>query len=214
MGSPLAPIVAHLFMDNFESDLLNRFPQMKLWLWFVHDVYALHSLTDRCWEKFLSDINSINPKILFTLKHEKDNKLPFLDVLIEKNKNGFVFDVYRKPTFYPRFIDGTSFHPLNQKLAFINCGIERIFNLELDSDKQMKELEFLRSCCHYNNLCPKHVDRIFQQIKWKRDLHNITTLQIDRQDKKFMSLPFDNFNQMISKKTEKIGCCCRLLYQK
>ena len=42
----------------------------------------------------------------FTCEYDKDNKLPFLDVLVHKEDKGFMISVYRKPTFtglYTRF---------------------------------------------------------------------------------------------------------------
>ncbi len=141
MGSPLAPILANLFMESFEMKLMKKYPQTKFWVRFVDDIFALHCLTERGFLKFLNDINSINPKIQITVEREIEGKLHFLDVLVERKKQSFIY-VYRKPTFCPRYIVGKSSHPLSQKLAFLHSGIERIFQLGVDDQKQLDELKF------------------------------------------------------------------------
>ena len=49
-------------------------------------------------EVFVWHLNGVEFKIKFTLNHEKDNFIPFLDVGITKNANWLVTRVCRKPT--------------------------------------------------------------------------------------------------------------------
>ncbi len=42
MGS-LAPILANLFMENFEENLFAKYPVLKLWVRYVDDVFILHT---------------------------------------------------------------------------------------------------------------------------------------------------------------------------
>jgi hypothetical protein len=49
-------------------------------------------------QSVLDHMNKQNPHIQFTLAVENNNKLPFLDVLIEKVDDHLVTSVYRKPT--------------------------------------------------------------------------------------------------------------------
>jgi hypothetical protein len=44
-------------------------------------------------------MNSQHPNILFAMEIEKDGRLPFLDILIHRRKDGKLgHSVYRKPT--------------------------------------------------------------------------------------------------------------------
>jgi hypothetical protein len=47
----------------------------------------------------LNYINNIHPNINFTMETEQNNNLPFLDMTIQRNSNGFHSSIYRKPTF-------------------------------------------------------------------------------------------------------------------
>ena len=49
-------------------------------------------------EVFVWHLNGVEFKIKFTLSHEKDNFIPFLDVGKTKKANRLVTRVYRKPT--------------------------------------------------------------------------------------------------------------------
>lgn len=45
---------------------------------------------------FLTEINSIDPKIQFCLEIKSKNKLPLQDVILERKETEFVRQVYRK----------------------------------------------------------------------------------------------------------------------
>ena len=88
MGSALSPLIANLYMEHFEQMALRSFPfTPKEWKSYVDDIFAkwCHGL-DKL-KEFLSHINSLSKHIKFTIEIEKDNQLPFLDVLLTK-KNG------------------------------------------------------------------------------------------------------------------------------
>ncbi len=168
---------------------------------FVDDIFILHNLTNRGLDNLVKTLNLIHTKIQFTLEVENQGQLPFLDVLVEHKQNVFQFDIYRKPTFCLRYVDGLSAHPISQKLAFIHSSIQRIFCFQLDEEKTVKELNFLRKCCVQNHLNPNNVDKIFRKIKKKLDLLKVTSLVgIAKTEKKFMSLPFNNVNLIIAQK--------------
>ena len=77
MGSPLSPILANLFMEEFEQALTTFGLTPKLWLRYVDDTFVLwpHSVHD------LDEFHKQNSSIHFTIEHEKDNKIAFLDVM-------------------------------------------------------------------------------------------------------------------------------------
>ena len=50
-------------------------------------------------EKFNKYLNTEYATIKFTSEKEVNGSLPFLDVLISQNKEGFTATVYHKPTF-------------------------------------------------------------------------------------------------------------------
>ena len=83
-------------------------------------------------QDFITILNEIDPKIKFTFETEKNSKLPFLDTLVIREKDGSLSTtVYRKPShtgltisprscqdliFRPQFIDSLNQTRLLKKL--------------------------------------------------------------------------------------------------
>ncbi|XP_072395107.1 uncharacterized protein [Diabrotica undecimpunctata] len=89
MGSPLSPVIANLFMQEIEIRAITTAEyKPKLWLRYVDDTFIIWTHGEEKLNTFLNHINTIHPKIQFTMELEKDQQLPFLDVLIIKKTDG------------------------------------------------------------------------------------------------------------------------------
>ena len=65
MGSPISPIVANLYMENFEVRAINTSPHPSLiWRRFVDDTFVVIKAAHK--QEFLEHINSIDHHIQFT----------------------------------------------------------------------------------------------------------------------------------------------------
>ena len=82
MGSPLSPIVANIFMENFEKEALETAPHpTSLWKRFVDDTFVI--LEAQYKDEFFHHINSLDDNIKFTAETTKaDGSMPFLDTLV------------------------------------------------------------------------------------------------------------------------------------
>ena len=79
--------------------------------------------------------------IKFTLEIESNNSLPFLDVLVVKEKSGnLTTKLYQKPTHPNRFLNFNSQHSLRQKRGIISTLSHRI-NSKLITKKTDKSIE-------------------------------------------------------------------------
>ncbi len=59
MGSPLSPVVANIFMENFENIAITRFRRPpKIWKRYVDDLFVI--LSKYSARSFLGHINNIN----------------------------------------------------------------------------------------------------------------------------------------------------------
>ena len=88
MGSPLSPIIANLYMENFETKALNTAPNPPtLWKRYVDDTFVVIKKCHQ--EEFFHHINSIEESIQFTAEDtHADGTLPFLDVLVIPQPDG------------------------------------------------------------------------------------------------------------------------------
>ena len=98
MGSPLGPILANIFVGYYERTLFNQVTPPLCYYRYVDDTFAIFP-SNEDFNNFLLLLNKLHPSLTFTSEVEVDNKLPFLDVLVEKTSTCFLTSVYRKPTF-------------------------------------------------------------------------------------------------------------------
>ncbi|XP_031637551.1 uncharacterized protein LOC116349982 [Contarinia nasturtii] len=99
MGLSLSPFLCNLFMVQVEERLKNYSLFPRFYHRYVDDciaIVAVNNINDS-----LELFNSICPEIQFTCEVEQNNQLPFLDLLIQRNKDGHIeFDIYREKNIY------------------------------------------------------------------------------------------------------------------
>ena len=59
---------------------------------------------------FHDELNKIDQHITFTIEHEQDGQIPFLDTLVSRNDGTVTTKVYRKPSHTDRYLDFRSHH--------------------------------------------------------------------------------------------------------
>ena len=86
----------------------------------------------------------MEPSIQFTVEMESEGKLPFLDVLLQRDPDrSIATTVYRKSTHTDRYLDFASRHPLAHKIAVVwtlYSRAEAIRSSVPDRDKEMWHL--------------------------------------------------------------------------
>nr|XP_023015434.1 uncharacterized protein LOC111504940 [Leptinotarsa decemlineata] len=125
MGSPLSPVLANLFMEDFETRAIGT-SHLKptCWIRYVDDVFVIWPHGSEDLHAFLNHINSSHPELKFTIEFENNNSLPFLDVLITKSNNSS-HTVYRKPTRTNHYLNAKSHHHPAQINSVLNFVIHR-----------------------------------------------------------------------------------------
>ena len=82
MGSPISPVVANLYMEQFESRALDTAPTPPtMWYRYVDDTMA--KIHENAIDSFSEHLNSIDQHIQFTSEQEKDGRIPFLDTCVK-----------------------------------------------------------------------------------------------------------------------------------
>jgi hypothetical protein len=83
---------------------------------FVDDTFIIWPHGHPSLISFFDHLNSISPNIQFTMEMQKDNSLPFLDVLISQLPDGsLTHQVYRKNMHTDRYLHAHSHHHPTQK---------------------------------------------------------------------------------------------------
>ena len=99
MGSPIIPIMANLYMEEFEIKAINTVEHPPR----VQKRYVDNTLvvTKKSYKKgFLENTSSLDPHIQFTSETSRDDgSIPFLDTLVmPQHDKSLITTVYRKPT--------------------------------------------------------------------------------------------------------------------
>ena len=130
MGSPLAPVLANLFMGHHEREWLQNFGLTEVLFYrrYVDDTFCLfHSEADAV--QFFHYLNSRHINIRFIMEKESENRLPFLDILIDNNQVPVLITVFRKSTFTGLLMNFTSFTSYLYKLGLIRTLIDRAYKI-------------------------------------------------------------------------------------
>ncbi|XP_067650353.1 uncharacterized protein [Haliotis asinina] len=92
----------------------------------------------------LQHLNAQNPQMQFTMQTETDNKLPFLDVLVQRENHTLTTSVYRKPTHTDQYIHFSSYHPIQVRRGVITTLTHRAQNISSTPELHEIELDHLR----------------------------------------------------------------------
>ena len=130
MGSPLAPILANLFLGHHEESWLKHQKANKVIFYerYVDDIFCLFE-KEEDFSGFFDFINSQHKNIKFTYEKEENGTLPFLDVLIKSTQTSFVTTTFYKNTYTGLLTNYFSFTPLKYKLSLVRTLIDRAFKV-------------------------------------------------------------------------------------
>ena len=101
MGSPLAPVLANIFMGFQESKWLNEYNRNKpkFYLRHVDDILAAFN-REQDSLNFLNFLNKSHPNIKFTIENQINHSIAFLDVFISGiNNQNLTLQTYHKSTY-------------------------------------------------------------------------------------------------------------------
>ena len=170
MGSPLGPILANIFMCNFETGALAQYlGTLPLnYYRYVDDCFLVFGSRAQC-DVFFNYLNSRHPNIKFTKEVENDNSLPFLDIKITRNEELLIStSVYHKPTFSGLYLQWKSFVPKHYKISLVYCLLFRAWRICSDSGLFHNEVGFIKSTLVANGYPTNFLNRCIRKFKQNR----------------------------------------------
>ena len=165
MGSPLAPVIANIFLCNLENQFLdNCTSQTKPFFYrrYLDDTFILFKTATEA-VKFHDYCNQIHPNIKFTTENEENGKLSFLDVTVMKEDGRFNTSVYRKPSFTGKGTNFFSFIFQKYKLCAIKTLLYRAYKISSTAFQFQIEIKFLRNYFLSNN----YPNKVFNSVLLK-----------------------------------------------
>ncbi|CAF4119666.1 unnamed protein product, partial [Adineta steineri] len=188
MGSPVAPILAHLYMSNLEESI-KQFKGKKpsIFYRYVDDVFMILNGTQKDLAVFVKFMNKLEYSIKFTIEVQSDNKLPFLDVMVERKGGELITYVYRKATDTGLYLKWTSNQPRNYKINLIKCLCTRAKRICSSDTLYNEQLEYYKKIFMANGYPRNVIKKTIRSIELNIN-NNKQPSQIIQ--KVFISLPY------------------------
>ena len=145
MGSPIAPLMADVFM-NWLIDNANKIgcsPQIICR--HVDDIFCTFDSKEKI-DQFFYNLNKFHSNVNFSKEVEADGQMAYLDVLLTKTETGIESTTYRKNTHNGLYNKWERLSPIQYKKNIIQSSLHRSY--EICSSYQLihKEFQNTKSC--------------------------------------------------------------------
>jgi hypothetical protein len=100
MGSPSSSILAEVYLQNLECKQIFKIltdNNIIGYFRYMEDILIIYNTNHTDINKAHTAFNNLTPTIKFTMEHENNNKINFLDITISKETDNFSVNIYRKP---------------------------------------------------------------------------------------------------------------------
>ena len=153
MGSAISPLIANVFLNHFETSILENCPtniKPKFYRRYLDDTFLLFENENQA-RSFLDFINSKHQQITFTFEGENEQCLSFLDVTVKRSNNKFITSVFRKTTFSGLGTNYFSNTAMKYKISSIITLLHRAYNICSTFALFHDEVLFLKT--YFTNNC-------------------------------------------------------------
>ena len=191
MGSPLAPVLAKLFIGHHEQHWLIQKEVLSVLFYerYVDDVFRIFKTSEQA-DKFLDFLNTRHKNIKFTIEKEQDQKLPFLDVLITKTSNNRITTNYKKSTDTGLLTNYLSFIPTRYKLGLVKTFVDRLYKINNTWSGFHNDMEKTKSILQKNLFPPDLIDKVVRN--YLNDLCN-SKESLNKKEGRYFKLPYVGF---------------------
>ena len=159
MGSPVSLVVANLCMEVIEeSAIIASATPPKVWKRYFDDSFIIikkHSVLT-----FHDTLNSIDPKISFTIETENNGQTSFLDTLVSRRDGVVTIDVYRKSSHTDMYMYHGKKHKISTASKLLNWHAS---NLPGTSVGKSKELTYVTNALVSNGYPQSFISNILKK---------------------------------------------------
>jgi hypothetical protein len=193
MGSSLGPILANIFMSQFETQALSQYGGNlpSTYRRYVDDTFLVFE-TKADVDSFFHYMNNKHANIKFTMEQEENHKLPFLDILITRHSDGTITtSVYHKPTFTGLYLRWDSYVPKQHKRGLLKCLLHRAWHICSSIKDFYVEADHIRDVLITNGYPQNFIQKI-TEIFVASKLNSETKESVYGPEKKtlFLNLPY------------------------
>jgi hypothetical protein len=193
MGSPLGPLLADIFMASLEKKIQHKLKDICFFRRYVDDIILITNSRQQA-EEFLDELNHLHPNIKLTIEHERDDTLPFLDLLLKRNSDGSIQrSVYRKATWSGQYLHFHSFAPIRYKRGLVITLFERARRI-CSKETLGEEMRFLNNTLNKNGYPSGFISKFSKPRSLNKAAPTVAKKKV------FLQLPFrgDDVGQLIS----------------
>ena len=161
MGSPIGPLFANIYMAFLENSIFSN-PDSKTHIYarFVDDLFIqTENINELLKIKHLFEQNSV---LKFTHELSSNNKLLFLDTLIDISNNTFHTSVYHEPTDGGQCLNAESECTDKYKISVIQNLLNRAYKISQTWQDFHTEIQHIKQTLvnnnYSNNLVDQHIN--------------------------------------------------------
>jgi len=203
MGSPLAPTMATIFMNNLEEQLSQYTGQGPIYYSrYVDDIFLIFKSRSNI-EPFFAFMNDLHSNIEFTKEEESNHALPFLDVLVTRSDGQYNTSQFFKKTDTGLYTSPFSECDPKYKNNLLKCLITRAYRIGSNYKSITTDIERNRQrlikCGYHEDDIDKAIDHTVTKERTPR-----STIDKSQKEHITVSLQFGNGYKEMRKGLEKI----------
>ncbi|XP_062707860.1 uncharacterized protein LOC134288123 [Aedes albopictus] len=167
MGNPLSPMIADLVMEDILDQAVEAVPFPIPYIKkYVDDLFL--ALPEDKIEMVQELFNGQDENLQFTIEREKENRLPFLDMVLTRNLNqAITTEWYMKPISSGRFLNYRSLHSFSQKMNVAFNFAKRVYTFSTNSrDNEVESV--IRRQLLINDYPNTLISRVINRVKLRR----------------------------------------------
>ena len=165
MGSPLGVLFANMYMAQVEERTFSSHPPPGIYARYIDDIF-ITTTTNEDVPHMIAALEH-HSSLAFTSECSVEGRLPFLDVDISKQDQGFKTKVYTKATNVGRCLNARGECPVQYKISVISSYVNRALTHCSTWTEIHRELERIRQLLTNNGYADHLIEK---EIKKKLDM--------------------------------------------